>query len=179
MLKVTLSILLFFSTNTFASSYSVYTLLNSSVQAVFPNTPQEIDVSVIPMAKQLNLRAFQSFDRSVPAVYRFRARNFGQEKEIGAYNNKIKTMMDAFFKDTFIYSGGTVSSFYSNFDRKQSLYTAELAGTIDLGDGVIGYKNMMFLIHKKRVYEWNVTYLNKKLKSQLFDRYKKLFRVIP
>jgi len=177
MIRTTVLLLLFFSNVAYSDNYQSYILLNNSVQAVFPNYPQRMNVSSIPNHKQLHFSMFKSIDNKVPAVYTLKARDFSQDKEIGAYNNTIKTLEDNLFKRTFLYLGGSISEFSSKFNRRKNTYTAEITGSINL-DGYPGYRSQRIIIYKRRVYQWSVVYKDNRLKKQLFDKYKSDFKVL-
>lgn len=177
MIKATVLLLIFFSNAAYSEAYNSFKLLNNSVQAVFPSYPQSMDVSYIPNHKQLNISMFTSADNSIPVAYLLRARDFSQDKEIGAYNNTIKALEDNLFKQNFLNFGGSISEFASKFNKSKNTYTAEITGSVNL-DGYRGYRSELVIIYKRRVYQWSVVYKDKRLKEELFDNYKSDFKIL-
>ncbi|BBN60281.1 hypothetical protein [Hydrogenovibrio marinus] len=177
-MKIKLLWILFLSVlscSVWASNYPTFTLLNNSVQATFPSLPKEYDLSgyqkYVP-----GLRMFAAGDVPNKAVYILRYREFEQDKDVGAYNQKIKGMLDWSLKKSFEASGGILDEFTSIFDRKRNIYKAEFSGRY-LEEGIWRYKSAIQIIYKRRVYDWSVMYPDKSLKWEYFDKYKSEFKV--
>jgi hypothetical protein len=166
---------IFFTNSAFSATFNTYKLLNNSVQAVFSGYPDEVDVSNLPQAKQFNMRSFRSIDASLPVMYTLQARDFEQDKEVGAYNDSFKAMEDESIRLYFLNYGGSISEFSSSFDRKNNIYTAEISGTTKYS---LGYRSELIVIYKKKVYNWAVIYSDKNLKKTLFDNYKQNFKIL-
>lgn len=161
----------------YGADFKVYGLFGNSVYAVFPGQPVEQDLSMLPdFMKAQNIRMFLSIDQKNQVVYSFRARDFEQDKEIGAYNKTIKEMLDSMYKLSFNADGFKLVDYKSDFSRKANRYENE-HHSFSYEDGTKIFRSGRVIIQKRKVYEWNVLYKLQNQRESHYENYKKYFRV--